>query len=88
MIHIYQPQSFLARQIIRCGCCKTRRRFVVTLYGWYSGRYTCCHCGAVYCEGLRRESSRQRKANAERARKQWQTAKPIREAIAEMLANT
>ena len=57
------PNTAAYRRIGDCPVCKQRRRFVVTLHGWYSSQHQCCGCGTTYEEDYGRQPTKTKRAS-------------------------
>jgi transposase-like protein len=83
-VHICRPKNCLARRILRCPTCKTRRRFVQALFVWYDSIFTCCGCGDQFSEGYRMQRPARRGWRDDavrRAKQEWAEATSLREAL-------
>ena len=50
-IYICKPHETNYRAVLNCPNCKVRRRFVVSLQGWYGPMAFCCACGLTNNDG-------------------------------------
>lgn len=81
-IYIHSPSCALARVVRCCPTCKSKRRMIARVYGYYATIFVCGGCGCKFGEeGRVSESKSRRMGNRGWVRKMWPKAFSFKEAL-------